>query len=1491
MKSYYFRRAVAATLIAGQIFAASPVFATTSEKLALSKEIKRMKDKDTMREGILVANAQQQISKEQELQKKFEPLIEQVYQAGYKGLVRDDNFLNKDPKVGAERGDWLKTDGQDKLGDKYKKYYDEFTKTKNYLGLRLLYYYANLQYKIDNPKKGPMTKDFEQMANEDVKDATGRVKAQTPAQKQVMETVAVPKQEAKKPERKLNEAERAKEEFLKQPVVKSGRTEKDLVEEATKTAEAHALRLKEYLQNPYIDHSTEKPWTKYVGAKWVEEVERIYNTLSSQYSHYGELEEKKNERDKVNAGLQKKAVNEVFMKHFGAYWLDEEAQMKIGDEMAKGKKVTVANDLQSTLQLYITNGKTLLNIYADLTNALKTAAPGTEEALIKNAMQMSIGKLAGGKSPLAKVFKIYEAYPWQFDFATKNGMDTQSPTAMLELMQKIAADKEFVKFKTQMNTLLTNTPIAGKYDGGSVLIAFNGLPLETQYELMQFMKRNFGGAVVPDSERFAAFVVGLGNLSPKSSAYFLQKDGELVYKNFRVDDIDRIMTFIGSRTQARELAYDYDNLKGYVNSLENKFAFLLEWNVYRIRESRRERPKSVTISSPGGKELMDIFRASGSIDINTILTLFEKTNLQAMNYTMVGGQPARISEFINLYNNEDLKSARLVTNFFRAYEKVMGKIASINVNTPQGYITVPALGMDLYALEDSGPIIPGEWTFFGGNLGGSGAGTKNVSGTATQSTDFKETTTSKSETESWQVKGGVAGGGPGREAYAKVEGGMPGGSFSEQSKSTEQGGALSSETRTFENENAKLKIEQRTRNIPFADGQIIEQKLNYDWDKNTDLSKQTSLGPTVPGGIKTVEDAGILEEKKLLNFWLDHNAHGATSAARLKFDEQTLGEKDYRRKFEVEIMRRQPSGSFVNAGTLELTYDQAQQVYAFYRQVIEDGKGNGFTDGKSVQVGYSHLLLFNKDIFESKTTKGNFEGVEALTQLGKVGAGGVFENKLQGPQKGLGLASLEFEDPKFVGAVLYYQNPEFKNLLAQRRMLSENPQQTSGTTQLEEPQIGARPSATLEDLKRRAENGGAGEVIFVQSQKQYGSVFLSVTDIIRSGAVYKYVGDSLMAGGGLYGEFKEGGVYGGTAYVSNKKQTAFLLGSLIGQKQFGWGADFAAKFIGESWEAKAITIYDTDATSKNDQVFAGAEVSFKGDSKEIRLYYIAGAKVEELAQKVQHLAGVDALVGKYELEVTSAPEGDILGKGAVGKLTLWNIFEESDFKLSVTGLFGRLAKDEKPGIEGTLWTSGLGLTAQKGKFHLIALPISYQKEEGLGVNSYETAAFGRYYIYGGWIDAYGGLKVQTRDKEKIAKVQLTELEKRLNLDLGIPLVDPNRNAWLASVGFGGGWKYLLFDENAFNALFTWGENPEIAKKEFLLTATGTLYSGHIFQATAKVNMLTNFVGTTTTVENIPAIPVGRFKTPGATSRQTSTTGMGSEQVTWEFWLLYTYSVY
>ncbi|MGB9635595.1 MAG: hypothetical protein ACPL0A_03905, partial [Candidatus Micrarchaeia archaeon] len=539
----------------------------------------------------------------------------------------------------------------------------------------------------------------------------------------------------------------------------------------------------------------------------------------------------------------------------------------------------------------------------------------------------------------------------------------------------------------------------------------------------------------------------------------------------------------------------------------------------------------------------------------------------------------------------------MVTDFYKAYEMVFGPITAININAPQGYITVPRLGLDFYALEDTGPQIPSEFTNVDVGITSEGGQTITEEVGAEKGKGYGRTDMGRRESFNYDIAGRGSVVGPASEVSMEVKK-YENVNLSLKEKgeeTTEKDGTITShDIYLLSNENSTLTVKNKTRNtfIPKLELNIIESKLLY--DASTIKSKNITEEE-----MERLEEKGVLDktkdikanERKLIALWLDANApEGATFVARLLFDEnmirnaieeerlksgeivkKTRTERIERKKFEVEVFHRTPEGSFAYAGTFELTPEQANQVYTAYRQVLQEG--GKYTEGKSFQLGYSGLLMYDKNIFDNPQYM--FEGVEAMTQVKKIGAGGVYEKKMKGPDKGLFIGTYSFE-PRVIGAGMVYINPEFVNIFSSLRGgggLERGPTITPSGEKLEEPKIGPTPQVSIEDLRRKkAEEGLAVEGVYIHSDKLYADAFISATNVLRAGALVKYAKE-ILAGAGGYMETGEAEGGGAAGYISNKEQTLFALASLLGQKQYGWIASTAARYIGEAMGAKVVEVY------------------------------------------------------------------------------------------------------------------------------------------------------------------------------------------------------------------------------------------------------------------------------------------------------------------------------
>ncbi|MGC8924385.1 MAG: hypothetical protein ACP5KJ_04300, partial [Candidatus Micrarchaeia archaeon] len=200
---------------------------------------------------------------------------------------------------------------------------------------------------------------------------------------------------------------------------------------------------------------------------------------------------------------------------------------------------------------------------------------------------------------------------------------------------------------------------------------------------------------------------------------------------------------------------------------------------------------------------------------------------------------------------------------------------------------------------------------------------------------------------------------------------------------------------------------------------------------------------------------------------------------------------------------------------------------------------------------------------------------------------------------------------------------------------------------------------------------------------------------------------------------------------SNKEQTLFALASLLGQKLYGWEANVAARYIGEAMGAKVVEVYEKSEENKENKektIYVGSELSFNnlGFAKEIRLYYVAAKKVEEVSEKVfklvQQIAGAGYRKGKFEIEGAGA-SGWIDGKFL--KLWYWDIFNNPNLKLTLTTSFGKfewLKLGEEDSVKKA-WTVGLGAVGQFGKLSCAVIPVSvsYMEDlkDGKKVTSYE----------------------------------------------------------------------------------------------------------------------------------------------------------------------------
>jgi len=1231
---------------------------------------------------------------------------------------------------------------------------------------------------VEPKKKGKKEEQKETPKGEEKKEEP---KKEEPKEEK-KEQKETPKGEKKKEEKK-SVGEKAAEELLTPPKTldKTGMTAEELKEEAKKLAKKYAENIKRL-----VEGDKTLPYTYYVGLAWINELNSNYSSATGNYLHLT-----------TDKGVdQKKIFEDKFKEEYGEEW----------------------SEVQTKIKGWIDKGREAFRIYDNMLSQLaQPTSAGNEEAIIKDAktqIETVLNLKKEPLSPLRRMFMIDENMPWMIEYANKHGINTYSPIARLEIMESIAKDEKFKKFKIDMSAFFSKYGyIFERYSKDDIEKAFNQISIMGQYQLMKFIEDEYGDlSKIINPQKFGVFIVGISNLSQSSSAYFIEKYGHLTYYRFdKTEDLENVLRFIGSRTIARESTYDYEYLNAYLQSLQNKFPLVLELNAYKVREMNRAYRKSTTIGPPVGYLLLQNMLANTNIDVQWYMSMFEPETISSSS--SISNLNLRLQRVPDL-DTDEIKYQQFVKTFPQAFYKIFGPMVNIQINAPEGNIELPIVNLDIYALEDKNPLRVGGFNLISADTTGKGEEHKTI--TITPEGKAETTYSSKDLTGTGQLSG------PGEEATLNVN--LTNTSGISKPAGTEVSGQGEVKTTTI-NDQYGLKTQLTMKNVDFGENTFVRYaELKYE------RNETGTTGETITGGEITAKDE-TKTKYELIRAFLDATTKGETTIVYLDNELKNQMEKmegigkgmtaiDGQRKFEVVVFHRRENGDMLEMDMLELTPEQLEQLFALARVSIEKSKGEfkGYLEGKSVQPEYSSLLVFNEDIFASSTYK--FQGA-GITAQGKYGGGAVVEKKLTGDLKGLLFGTLS-ENPKLMYVGQLFFNPEFSKLIDTGGKGKEE-EVTKRREEVSEPIIAGRPNPPEGYFEQKPEKGIAAEFYRIESEKAFYDTYISVTEALRAGVIAKYANDTMRLGFGGYIETK----YSTTAkegatslYIANKKMTQYLVANFIADNT-GFVSSTGMRYIGENLGLKVATIYDRDA-NKNDQIFIGGEFEYDiNNNVTLKLYNVSGEKLANLEKNIKmRLSGGKVDFSNYTFEAFS-PYGDMFGNaGAISKVVVYNLAQNmfGDLKLHLTAQFGTFESgpESVTGTTGRVWTGGLGLAGMKDGLRFVILPFSYVGDEYHCL--YTFGAFGQYYLsYGKYLFGGFGGEIQTRDTDKLG-IKNIVLSKKMELEL--PLVDETRNAFVLSTIFGGGWYGGIFKENQISLTTTYAENPYSSYLKAYLNYTG-----------------------------------------------------------------------
>ena len=1146
---------------------------------------------------------------------------------------------------------------------------------------------------------------------------------------------------------------------------------------------------------------TEYPYSYYIGERWLIEFTKTLNQLEAQYSKTLRYE---NSKDKMD---------EIIKKNFPEY----ESYEKL-----MGSMIILRNNVQ-----YVLNDLKLMK------NKLKNAQPVQINQIIIETKKEISNRL----NEVTNRILILDSnkMPYLYSYSIESNLKPN----YLDVLEHISSNEDFIKHKKWLTENYFKTTTFGNYNKDEVILAYNELSLGTQHALFKYYFNEHNKNNIPNSEKFALQVFGLNVQGYESAASIVQ------YLN-RMDKFDaktqlEIYRRIGAGTTFAETESDWINLTTYINTDVNEaLGKVLKTDIVMIRDQTKDRYelKSASIGTPGFNVREDInTKGSGSVHLQEAFTMIEQgyynndSNVQGSNINV---NTAPHLNGTNLENARPKGHSRNIDDMF-GRNRVETTVPKTNVQIVK---SIADLGVFNYRYVQKGTFT-------------------NLISRTEENLDYTKTTNlGQNETEETSkvdvtytnnLTSYLNADGPSRYSNNQFNWG--------RSKSTSY--------LTYENENERrtndfesvsdsFSLNSKNRNL-FSTNNFgislfdLESNLKVGESPNTSSTQKTEI---ITPGLedesytinKTKDMKGDYEyylDSKMFSGWYENYSRGNFGEIGLFNEVKTFRDSEtnentiIRNGTDLDKFKEWDFENIYNlkewqlhAGTQQLNvYTNSLFFSGMYKGVftirpensyylkfgeIENQQGdkskihNYYKDEQEIP---SHIKS-ERDVFNSDVVYHGAGGVLGIPFNGnnEIGLGYVHNKTLMDKDKHLGLLSYSWHENSIAALSLYQgsynisrgSNP-YSLFTNQVNQLTRNdlfnykfPRDSKSMEQL---YLNSQEATFIEATVLNKDN--LNITAFAGSGEEYNR--------IQAGAISNYVHDLFkLKVGGIYDEGnnleRENGA--GNLYLSNKKETAYILGSILAQKELGWKTDEALRYLGELFglkvETKAYTSFSENNKLNEKGRFIGAEISFKDDT--VVLYYFGGKDVysENIEEhKEFNLIGAS---GKFtpnlSIEAYGTWKGD-LGNGAF----LHPIITHNN-NFGITALIG-YTQDKvnfnllNERVKKDYLTTGLGVGFRKGGLSLLLLPISYTNNFEYK-HIIETGLSGTYWLPGGSLGFGTGY---------VHNIIQNPTKSMLENPFKLPYKDNNFNSRMFYLyGEGSGRGIMGFDYTKFRLTGKLGEN-------------------------------------------------------------------------------------
>lgn len=1166
----------------------------------------------------------------------------------------------------------------------------------------------------------------------------------------------------------------------------------------------------EYLKLLY-EGDKEYPYTHYIGERWLREFNNSLSKFESQYPLILRYDNSKEELDKI------------IKKHFP----------ELNDyEKTLGKMLVIRNNAQ-----FIFNELKLMR------DKLNLVSPVQMHGVVKETKKEISNRIIG---PLERIFILdSNKMSYLYSYSIKNNLKPN----YLDVLEHITSDKEFIGHKKWLTENYFQVVNFNDFNKQEVIFAYNELSLGTQHALFKYYLEKHGKDNIPNAENFAIRVFGLNIQGYETASLLVQYFDRLERFDSRTQF--EIYRRIGGGTTFAESESDWINLEKYVSTdVNNALGKLLKTDIVFIRDQTKDRYelKSASIKTPGS-DIREEIRRMGSVGahIQEAFSMVEQNYVDSTINIQSGG--VRVSGAPHLHGDRLEKIQP--RGHSRNLDYMFGR-NRIETSVPTSNVRIVRSLPELSALNY--PYIQkGMFT----NFVARAEEKLNYNEETSLSKDESSFSEDKVTNYSNNLRVDANAEGPSRISKNKFNWNRD----KTQSKKTNETD-YEKTTNISENTKDNLSFESYNRNV------ISTNNFNvrfFDAEGELNLNESPSSVKTIVPNDEEYSISNVYETSGFYEYYSDSNLFRGNWESYSRGNFGRLGVENETKSFEnpitgeSEIKKEDMEFNNFKEWDFENTFNYekwqlhlgTQQINPYtnslfftpmYRDVFTLRPENSYYvkfgnfetinyNNEINQVRYEthkyHDYFKNKEdlpesirrernVFDSDVSYHGAGGVLGIPFLknNEIGFGYVHNQTLMEQHKHLGILSYSWRQDS-IFALSLYQGAY--NIERDYRNLFSTFQGSRTRENVFNYRI-LRDSKSIERLYEESE-----QAFFVE-----GTLFnkdnLNVKSYIGSGEEYNRFQAGLVGNYvhnlfnfKLGGDFDEGneeqrkGGMGGF-YLSNKKETAYLLASLVGEKEFNWRTDEAFRYLGEVFDLKVETkfysSFSENQTQNKKGRFIGSEISFEDDK--VVLYYFGGKDVYSENVEEHHefnlMGGLVKFTPNLSLEAYGTWKGD-MGNGAF----LHPILTHNN-KFGITGLLGytknkvnfNLLKEK---VEDDYFTSGLAIGFRERGVSLLLMPVSYTNNFNYK-HIIETGLSGTYWLPGGSMSfGTGYIHNIIQNKKYDVKNPFT-----------LPHINNEFNSRLFYVyGEGSGRGFFKFDYTRFRLTGKFGEN-EIYRLNQLITS-------------------------------------------------------------------------